>query len=107
MSFSLPPPTPMRSFNGTTGEAVTTLGTCAITAFKSSMVSGSVAVAVMRGAPPMYSAEIRLAPMAWIWFRMYCLPVMPMVTTRINEAVPITMPSAVRANRTLLLQKVS
>ena len=32
---------------------------------------------------------------------------MPMVTTRMSDAVPITMPSAVRANRTLLLQKVS
>src|SRR5437588_12681679 len=32
---------------------------------------------------------------------------MPMVTTRIKEAVPIIMPSAVRVKRTLLLQNVS
>src|ERR1700716_1606737 len=32
---------------------------------------------------------------------------MPMVTTRMREAVPITMPSAVRMKRTLLLQNVS
>src|SRR3981081_4533562 len=32
---------------------------------------------------------------------------MPMVTTRMREAVRITMPSAVRMKRTLLLQNVS
>src|SRR5467141_2758296 len=32
---------------------------------------------------------------------------MPMVTTRIKEAVPIIMPSAVSVKRTLLLQNVS
>src|SRR5437016_8694451 len=45
--------------------------------------------------------------MAWIWFMTYCLPVRPIVTTTISEAVPITMPSAVRANRTLLVRKES
>ena len=34
-------------------------------------------------------------------------PVSPMVTTRITEAVPITMPSAVSAKRTLLERKLS
>ena len=38
---------------------------------------------------------------------MYCLPVMPMVTTRMTEAVPMTMPSAVSAKRTLLARKLS
>src|SRR5579884_2207419 len=37
----------------------------------------------------------------------YCLPVSPMVTTTIREAVPITMPIAVRAKRTLLVRKES
>src|SRR5580765_5947040 len=37
----------------------------------------------------------------------YCLPVRPIVTTTINEAVPITIPSAVRAKRHLLLRKES
>ena len=32
---------------------------------------------------------------------MNCLPVRPMVTTRMTEAVPMTMPSAVRAKRSL------
>src|SRR5437899_2882743 len=45
--------------------------------------------------------------MAWIWFMTYCLPVSPIVTTTISEAVPITMPSAVRAKRTLLVRKES
>ena len=38
---------------------------------------------------------------------MYCLPVSPMVTTKMSEAVPITMPSAVRAKRTLAAAKES
>src|SRR3954447_23428725 len=37
----------------------------------------------------------------------YCFPVNPIVTTRIKEAVPMTIPRAVRAKRTLLLMKVS
>src|SRR5437763_15965888 len=45
--------------------------------------------------------------MAWIWFMTYCLPVRPIVTTTISDAVPITMPSAVRAKRTLLVRKES
>src|SRR5437773_5487441 len=45
--------------------------------------------------------------MACIWFITYCLPVSPMVTTTMSEAVPITMPSAVRAKRTLLVRKES
>jgi hypothetical protein len=53
------------------------------------------------------ASQISLVPMAWIWFSTYWRPVMPMVTTRMSDAVPITMPSAVRMNRTLLLQKVS
>src|SRR4029077_17303943 len=47
------------------------------------------------------------APIDWIKRCTYCLPVMPIVTTRISEAVPMTMPRAVRAKRTLLLMKVS
>src|SRR2546423_1248577 len=39
------------------------------------------------------------APIDWIWVKMYCLPVMPMVTTRISEAVPMTMPNAVSMKR--------
>src|SRR5215467_14154149 len=45
--------------------------------------------------------------MAWIWFITYCLPVSPMVTTRMSDIVPITMPSAVRAKRTLLVRNES
>src|SRR5436309_5521026 len=45
--------------------------------------------------------------MAWIWFITYCLPVSPMVTTTIREAVPMTMPSAVSAKRTLLVRNES
>ncbi len=37
---------------------------------------------------------------------MYCLPVSPTVTTRISDAVPMTMPSAVKMNRSLLVRKV-
>ena len=37
--------------------------------------------------------------MFWMEVSTYFLPERPMVTTRINEAVPITMPSAVRAKR--------
>src|SRR6478735_3662724 len=37
---------------------------------------------------------------------MYCLPVSPMVTTRISDAVPITMPIAVSMNRTFCSNKV-
>ena len=48
-----------------------------------------------------------LAPIDWICCSTYCLPVRPMVTTRISDAVPITMPSAVSAKRTLLVRKVS
>ena len=73
----------------------------------SSMVSGSGVTLAMRWPPLWYSASIWLVPMDWIWFSTYCLPVMPMVTTRIREAVPMTIPSAVSAKRTLLLQKVS
>src|ERR1700733_5505951 len=40
-------------------------------------------------------------------FRTYCFPVRLMVATRISEAVPIIMPSAVRRKRTLLERKVS
>src|ERR1700756_1958165 len=47
------------------------------------------------------------APIAWIRRCTYCLPVSPIVTTRMRDAVPITMPSAVSAKRTLLLLKVS
>ena len=47
------------------------------------------------------------APMAWICVMMYCLPVRPIVVTRMSDAVPMTMPSAVSAKRTLLVQKVS
>src|ERR1700723_1691423 len=39
--------------------------------------------------------------------RTYCLPVRLMVATRISEAVPIIMPSAVSRKRTLLERKVS
>src|SRR5258708_39545443 len=45
---------------------------------------------------------MRLTPIAWIWLITYCLPVKPMVTTTIRDAVPITMPVAVSAKRTLL-----
>ena len=38
---------------------------------------------------------------------MYCLPVSPMVTTRMTEAVPMTMPSAASAKRALLKRKLS
>src|SRR5271157_3814039 len=48
-----------------------------------------------------------LAPMPWIWFRTYCLPVRPTVTTRIREAVPMTIPRAVRVKRILFRRKVS
>ena len=54
-----------------------------------------------------YSTSTRLVPMAWIRWRMYCLPVSPMVTTRISEAEPITMPSEVCMTRTLLVRKLS
>ncbi len=37
---------------------------------------------------------------------MYCLPVSPTVTTRISDAVPMTMPSAVKMNRILLVRNV-
>src|SRR5947199_10299471 len=37
----------------------------------------------------------------------YCLPVRPMVTTRIKQLVPITMHSAVKTNLTLLARKES
>src|SRR5215475_8951456 len=47
------------------------------------------------------------APMDWMRRCTYCFPVMPMVTTRISEAVPMTIPRAVRAKRTLLLVNVS
>src|ERR1700691_1922654 len=39
--------------------------------------------------------------------RTYRLPESPMVTTRIKEAVPITIPSAVRAKRTWLRRNES
>src|SRR5258707_14089795 len=42
-----------------------------------------------------------------IWFMTYCLPVRPMVTTRISVAVPITIPRVVRAKRTLLVRNES
>ncbi len=38
---------------------------------------------------------------------MYPLLVIPMVTTQMSEAVPITMPSAVSAKRILLARKLS
>src|SRR5579875_144271 len=38
---------------------------------------------------------------------MYCRPVAEMATTRITEAVPMTMPSAVRAKRTFAARKLS
>src|SRR5215471_18419283 len=47
------------------------------------------------------------APMDWIRFSTYCLPVKPMVTTTISDEVPMTMPSAVSTNRTLLVLKES
>ena len=46
-------------------------------------------------------------PMFSSSFIAYCLPVSPIVTTRINEAEPITMPSAVNAKRTLFSRKLS
>src|SRR5260370_32371627 len=48
-----------------------------------------------------------LAPIDCIWFSAYCLPVRPMVTTTIRDAVPITMPNAVRTNLTLLIRNES
>src|SRR6266700_2456854 len=48
-----------------------------------------------------------LAPMDWIWFSAYCFPARPMVTTQISTAVPITMPTAVRIKRILLVRNES
>ena len=57
--------------------------------------------------PPEYSTSTSLVPIFWISFRMNCLPVMPMVTTKITDAVPMTMPRAVSAKRSLLERKLS
>ena len=57
--------------------------------------------------PPAYSTSTELVPIFWISSEMYCLPVKPMVTTRITDAVPITMPSAVSIKRVLLARKLS
>src|SRR3954468_20554162 len=38
---------------------------------------------------------------------MYCLPVMPIVTTKMSEAVPMTMPRAVNMNRTFAARNES
>ena len=92
---------------GSTGEAATMPGTCSCAALRSSMVSGSGVTLATRCPPLWYSASIWLVPMDWICCSTYCLPVMPIVTTRISEAVPMTMPRAVSAKRTLLLRKVS
>ena len=48
---NVPPPTLMRSFNATVGDAATTLGTCSRTARTSSTVIGS-GVESMRCSPP-------------------------------------------------------
>ena len=96
----------MRSTSATVGDAATTLGTCSRTARTSSMVMGS-GVESMRFEPPWYSAEIMLVPIDCNWRRMYCLPVRPMVATRMTEAVPTAMAKAVRVNCNLLLQKES
>ena len=39
--------------------------------------------------------------------KIYCLPVRPIVTTKISEAVPMTIPRAVSAKRSLLARKLS
>jgi len=57
--------------------------------------------------PPEYSSSTELVSIFCNSARMYCLPVRPMVTTRMTEAVPMTMPSAVRAKRSLLELKLS
>ena len=56
--------------------------------------------------PPAYSAIIMLEPMFCICCSRYCLPVRPMVTTRMSDAVPITIPSEVRMNRILPIRNV-
>src|SRR5258708_3746847 len=48
-----------------------------------------------------------LAPMDWIWFSAYCLPARPTVTTKISAAVQITIPTAVRIKRILLVRNES
>ena len=57
--------------------------------------------------PPLYSNSTELVISFSNSWRMNCLPVSPMVTTRITEAVPMTMPSAVSAKRILLERKLS
>ena len=59
------------------------------------------------GPPPEYSISTMLVPMAWIKRRMYCLPVKPIVKTRMSEADPMTMPREVSMTRTLLARKLS
>src|SRR5271165_5394591 len=54
---------------------------------------------------PEYSAQIRLEPTLLIWVNRNCLPVSEMVTTRMRDAVPITMPKAVMVARTLSARK--
>ena len=98
----------MRSCISSMGEAAATAGTCSITADSSSRVRKSLRVSVIAPTPPpAYSSSTMLVPTPWIVFRTYCLPVRPMVTTRMSEAEPMTIPSAVSAKRTLLARKLS
>ena len=81
-------------------------GTRSRTASKSASVSKSLELWLPYLLPPSYSATIMFEPIFWICWMMYCLPVSPTVTTRISDAVPMTMPSAVKMNRILLVRKV-
>jgi hypothetical protein len=107
-SFATPPPKLTRSCISSIGDDAETAGTCVSTARSSSIVSRSLRYSpTLPEEPPEYSTSTIFGPMFSSSFIAYCLPVSPMVATRISEAEPITMPSAVSAKRTLFSRKLS
>ncbi len=98
----------MFSCISSTTEEAATEGTCSSMERSSSKVRKSDWMLVTAPEPPpAYSSSTRLVPMPWISLRMYWRPVAEMATTRITEAVPMTMPSAVSTKRTFDERKLS
>src|SRR5580658_4593811 len=98
----------MFSCISSTTEEAATEGTCSSMERSSSKVKKSDWMLVTAPEPPpAYSSSTRLVPMPWISLRMYWRPVAEMATTRMTDAVPMTMPSAVSTKRTFDERKLS
>ena len=91
------------------GDEAAIPGTCSSTASMSSRVMESSVVVLSGPAilPPEYCISIMFGPMLEMRLSAYSLPVRPRVTTSTIEAEPITIPSIVSRNLTLLALKLS